>query len=110
MKRLGRAHEDVVAAMLCVQSELAESLFEVGDDLISVLFRRDALKLSVALNIDSVLVGSRQKVGLVSALTVVASQAISDNRRIETAQMREAVCVIDWSCDVKSFHRCTSDR
>ena len=90
--------------MFRVQTELAESFFEACDDFVSILLWRYPSTLREPLYIYPVLVRSRQKVGFITTLTVMTLQAIRDNRRIETAQMREAVGVVDRRCDVKSFH------
>src|SRR5438067_1882806 len=97
-------HEDIVTTMLRVQTELAESLFEACDDLVRILLWRYPSTLGEPLYIYPVLVRSRQKVGVITTLTVMTLQAIGDNRRIETAKMREAVGVVDRRCYVKSLH------
>src|SRR5918911_1886751 len=101
MKRLGRPHEDVVTIMLRVQAELAENLLEFRDDPVCVLFRRLPIALGQTLDVDAVLIRTCQKIGLVATLPVMPPQTVRDYRRIQTAQMRNAVSVKDRSCDVE---------
>src|SRR5205085_8532461 len=79
MKRLGRAHEDVVAAVLAVESERAEHFFEFADDEINVLLRRAARARRRALDVRPVLVRARQEESLVAALPPVPRQKVRDD-------------------------------
>ncbi len=58
VKRLGGAHEDVVAAVCGVETKLARHLLVVTDDVIRLFFRRASGLLSRALDIDAVLVSA----------------------------------------------------
>src|SRR5215213_5535217 len=58
VKRLGSAHEDVVAAVCSVETKLARHLFVVTDDVIRLFLRRAAGFLGGALDVDAVLVSS----------------------------------------------------
>src|SRR5205085_12395148 len=61
VKRVGRAHEDVVAAVLCVQPELCCHLLEIADNIIGLLLRRAPITRRSTLYVDAVLIRARQE-------------------------------------------------
>src|SRR5205807_4845577 len=69
MKRLGRAHEDVVTAVSGIQAECGSHLLEILDNVISLFFRGAIVSLRCALDVDAVLVGAGEKEGLNSPLS-----------------------------------------
>src|SRR2546423_14216950 len=61
VKRVGRAHEDVVTAMFSIQPELCRHLLEIADNIIGLLLWRSSITRSSALYVDAVLVRARQE-------------------------------------------------
>ena len=110
MKRVSRAHEDVITAIRCVQTERGGHLSEIADYVVGLFFGSAIVSLRRALDIDAVFVCASEKEGLNSLLPLRPRDRVGDNHRIEVTEMRQAVGVIDWSRDVESFHRALSDR
>jgi hypothetical protein len=105
VKRLGRAHEDVIAAVLGVEPEVGEHLLQLSDDVIDVLFRRAPGLRRGALDVRPVLVRPRQEVGLEAALPLVTRQEVGDDGRVQVPHVGQAVGVIDGGRDVECFHK-----
>src|SRR5881396_4154632 len=105
MKRLSRAHEDVVTAMLCVQTKRGCHLLEIADDIIGLFLWRAIVALRGALDVNRVLVGAGKKKRLNTPLSLLTRNRVRYDHRVEMAEMREAVGVIDGCGDVKSFHQ-----
>jgi hypothetical protein len=104
MKRLGRAHEDVVTAVFGVEAKLARHSLEVTDDVVCLFLRSTSRFLRGAFDVDSVFVGSGKEVGLDAALLLCARDGVADDHSVEMTEMRQAVGVVDWCRDVESFH------
>jgi hypothetical protein len=51
-----------------------------------------------------VLIGASEKVSVHAALTLVPVDNVGDDGRVQVPEMRQAVGVIDRSCDVKALH------
>jgi hypothetical protein len=102
---LGRAHEDVVAALLGREAEGGEELFEAFDDGVNVLARRAPGPGRAPHDVDAVLVRARQEQRLDAALPPVARQTVGHHRRVQVPEVRQAVRVIDGSCDVEGCHK-----
>src|SRR3989442_5729231 len=105
MKRLSRAHEDVIATMLCVQTKRGGHLLEIADDVIGLFFGSAIMALGGALDVYPVLVGAGKKKCLNALLSLLTRNRVRYDHRIEMAQVRDAVGVIDGCGDVKSFHQ-----
>src|SRR5205085_8023105 len=82
MKRIGRAHEDVVAAVFRVQSKLGSHLLEIADNVIGLLLRRAPITRRGTLYVDSVLVRARQEEGLETTLPFVTRHAIGHHHSV----------------------------
>src|SRR2546423_4241758 len=104
MKWISSAHEDVMAAMGCIQPKRVCHLLEIADDVIGLFLRSAIVLLRGALNIDAVFVGAGEKKCFDSLLAFRARNRIRHDHRIEMAEVRKAVGVVDGGCNVKSFH------
>src|SRR5438128_3087491 len=102
VKRLGRAHEDVITAMLCVESKGGSHFFEIADHVVRLLFWRAIIFVGSTLDIDPVLVRAREKKSFNSLLTFRARNRIRHDHRIEMTKMRQTVGVVDGRGDVES--------
>src|SRR5260370_12140443 len=89
-----------------VEMECLEQLLNLADDMVRMFFGRFAEALGDTVDSDAVLVRAGEKGRFVAALPFVASQAISDNGRIETAEVRFGVGVVDGGGNVEGLHRC----
>src|SRR5882724_1693888 len=105
MKWLGGAHEDVIAAVRRIQAEGCGHLLEIADDVIGLFLRSAIVEFGRALNVYAVFVGAGQKKGFDALLSLTPRDQVSDNHRVQVAQMREAVGVIDGRGDVEGGHR-----
>src|SRR3712207_3367668 len=104
MKGSCGSHKDVVAAVRRVQVEHTVLLFEVVCDAACLLAWGDAFALGYALDVDAVLVRACQEEGLKPSLPLVAFETVGDDCRVETAQVRLPVDVVDRCRNVESFH------
>ena len=104
MKRLGGAHEDVVAAVFGIQTKLARHLLEIADDVIGLFFRRASGFLCRALDVDAVFVSAGQEISFDAMLTFSARDRVGHDHRVEMTEVRKTVGVIDWCSDVESVH------
>src|SRR5947207_11805533 len=96
MKRVSRAHEDVITAMLRVQTKRGCHLLEIADNIIGLFFRRTIIALRCALDIYAMLIGTGKKERLNSLLSLLTRNCVRYDHRVEMAQVRQAVGVIDW--------------
>src|SRR5437667_12872320 len=105
MKRLGRAHEDVVATVRGIKAESRGHLLEIADHVIRLFLRSAVVQLRCAFNVDAVFVGPGEKESLDSLLSLMTRDRVSHNHRVQVAQMRETVGVVDGRGDVEGGHR-----
>src|SRR5262249_25470611 len=101
MKGLSRAHENVIATVRGVQTKRRRHLGEIADDVIGLFLWGALIFLRRALDIDAVFVRPGKKKCLNSLLTLRPRNRIPHNHRVEMAEMRETVRVIDWGCNVE---------
>src|SRR5437879_5584366 len=104
MKRLRRAHEDVVTAVFSIEPKRRRHLLEIADNIIGLFFRRAIIALRCALDIYAMLIGTGKKERLNSLLSLLTRNRVRYDHRVEMAEMRQAVGVIDRCGDVESFH------
>src|SRR6185369_15506144 len=107
MKRLGGAHEDIVAAVCGVEAKLARHLLVITDNVIGLLLRRASGLLRGALDVDAVLVGAGQEISLDTALTFCTRDRVCHDHRVEMTKVWKTVGVVDWCSDVESIHLLT---
>src|SRR5438477_10469799 len=105
MKWISRAHEDVIAAVGGIQPKRIGHLLEIADDVIGLLLRRAIVLLRRALDIDAVLVGAGEKKRFDSLLTFRTRNRVRYDHRIEMAEVRQAVSVVDGRGDVEGLHQ-----
>jgi hypothetical protein len=105
VKLLGRPHENIVAAVRRIESELRKHSFQLTRNEIGLFLRCAAFTLRRSLDIDPVLIRSGQKIDVESSLLLVPVDHVGDDRRVQMAKVRQAIGVIDRGCDVKSLHR-----
>src|SRR5437660_1502885 len=89
MKRLGRAHENVIAAVLGIETKRRRHLFEVANDVIGLLLRCAVVPCGRARDVYAMLVSAGKEERLNSLLTLAARNRVSHDHRIEMAEMRE---------------------
>src|SRR6185436_18599389 len=105
MKRLGGAHEDIVATVRSVEGKLTRHLVVITNDVVGLLFRCTAGFLRSAFDVDAVFVGAGQEVSLDAALSLRPRDRVSHDHRVEMTEMRQAVGVVNWCSDVESVHQ-----
>src|SRR2546425_7357808 len=91
MKRLRRAHEDVVTAVFSIEPKRCGHLLEITDHIIGLFFRRAFVALGSALDVDAVLVGASKKKRFNTLLSFLTRNRVRYDHRVEMAQVREAV-------------------
>jgi len=109
VKRFSRAHEDVVAAMLGIQTKLRRHLLEVIDDVVRLFFGRAAGAFGCPLDVDTVLISAGKKKRLDRLLALMARDCVRHDHRIKVTEMWQAVGVVNRSRDVESVHGVTSN-
>jgi len=110
VKRLCRAHKDVVATVLAIKAKLRCHFLVVIDNVVGLFFWRAPGLLGCALDIDAVLVRARQKQRVDSSLSFCTSNSVSHDHRVKVTEMRQTVSVIDRRCDVEGFHLVIGER
>ncbi len=105
MKRLRRAHEDVVTTVFSVEPKRGSHLLEIADNVISLFFRRAIITLRCALDVDPVLIGAGKKKRLNSLLSLLTRNRVRDDHRVQMTEVRQAVGVVDRRRDVEAFHQ-----
>src|SRR5437588_8923587 len=105
MKRLRRTHEDVITAVFGIEPKRRRHLLEIADDIIGLFFWRAIVALRGALDVDPVLVGAGKKERLNSLLPLLTRNCVRYDHRVEMAQVRQAVGIIDRCSYVEGGHR-----
>ncbi len=104
VKRLGRPHENVVAAIFGIESEIVKHPFQFAGNMIDLFLRRSAVFFGRTLDVDAVLVRPGEKIYVESTLFLIAVYRVRDDCRVKMAKVRQAVGVIDRGCYVKGLH------
>src|SRR5207253_9536655 len=104
MKRLGRAHENVVSPVRAVQAKLRRHLLVVIDYVVCLLFWRAVVALGRTLDTYPVFVRTRKEERFNSLLSLVTRNCIRHDHRVEMTKMRQAVDVVDGGRDVEGLH------
>src|SRR6185312_14257684 len=105
MKRLGRAHEDVITTMRRVETERGGHLLEIIDDKIGLFLRRSLVSFGGSFDVDAVFVSAGEKECVDALLPLLTRDRVSHQHRVEMTEVRQTVRVIDGCGYVEGIHR-----
>src|SRR5436309_273263 len=88
MKRLRRAHENVITTMFSIETKRGCHLLEIADDIIGLFLWRAIVALRGALDVNPVFVGAGKKKRLNTLLSLLTGNRVRYDHRVEMAEMR----------------------
>src|SRR5438874_10295855 len=101
VKRIRRAHEDVIAAMRGIQTKRRRHPCEIADDVVGLFFRRPIIFLSSTFDVDAVLICAGEKESLDALLPFRSRNRVRHNHRVQVPEVRQTVGVVDGGGDVE---------